>query len=45
VELHINLPFGSVDLQAVVRNRNAFRHGFEFSDNNVARQLVERYLH
>jgi hypothetical protein len=45
VELHINLPFRSVDVQAVVRNRNAFRHGFEFADHNVARQLIELHLH
>jgi hypothetical protein len=34
VELHINLPFGSVDLRAVVQNRNAFRDGFEFADHS-----------
>jgi hypothetical protein len=45
VELHINLPFRSVNVQAVVRNRNAFRHGFEFLENNAARQLFEGYLH
>jgi hypothetical protein len=31
VDLRINLPLGSVDQRAVVRNRNAFRHGFEFA--------------
>ena len=38
VDLRINLPLGSVDQRAVVRNRNAFRHGFEFADreNKVA---------
>jgi len=40
VELHINLPLGSVDVQACVRNRNAFRHGFEFSDHKAARKLI-----
>jgi hypothetical protein len=45
VDLHINLPFGSVDVQAVVRNRNAFRHGFEFADHKSARQLIADYLH
>jgi len=44
VELHINLPIGSLDVQAFVRNRNAFRHGFEFADNEVARQLIAGYL-
>jgi hypothetical protein len=45
VELHINLPIGSLDVQAFVRNRNAFRHGFEFADNEVARQLIAGCLH
>ena len=45
VELHINLPFGEVDMQAVVRERNAFRHGFEFADHKVARQRIAPYLH
>jgi|HubBroStandDraft_5_1064220.scaffolds.fasta_scaffold458053_1 hypothetical protein len=45
VELHIKLPIGSLDVQAFVRNRNAFRHGFEFADNEVARQLIADYLH
>jgi hypothetical protein len=31
VDLRINLPLGPVDQRAVVRNRNAFRHGFEFA--------------
>jgi hypothetical protein len=43
-ELHIKLPFGSsVDVQAVVRNKSAFRHGFEFADHTVARQLINRH--
>ena len=45
VELHINLPAGSVDVQAFVRNRAAFRHGFEFADHKAARQLLAGYLH
>lgn len=45
VEVHIHLPPGSVDVQAFVRNRNAFRHGFEFADHKVARQLIAGYLH
>jgi hypothetical protein len=36
VELHINLPFESLDLRAVVRNRNAFHYGFEFADHSLA---------
>jgi hypothetical protein len=30
VHLRINLPLGPVDQRAVVRNRDAFRHAFEF---------------
>jgi hypothetical protein len=44
VELHINLPIRSVDVKAFVRNRNAFRHGFEFADNELARQLIAGYF-
>jgi hypothetical protein len=32
VGLRISFPLGSVEQGAVVRSRNAFRHGFEFSD-------------
>jgi PilZ domain-containing protein len=45
LELHVNLPFGSVDVQAVVRNRNAFRYGFEFTEHEVARERIAPYLH
>ena len=31
VDLRINLPRGPLDRRAVVRNRSAFRHGFEFA--------------
>lgn len=41
-ELHINFPLASVDLKAIVRNRNAFRHGFEFVDHKAARKLIEQ---
>jgi hypothetical protein len=43
VELHIGLPLGSVDLRAVVRNRNAFRYGFEFADHKMARKLINEH--
>jgi hypothetical protein len=45
VEFHINLPVAAVHVQAFVRNRSAFRHGFEFADNEVVRQLIASYLH
>jgi hypothetical protein len=32
VNLSISLPLGPVEQRAVVRNRNAFRHGFEFAN-------------
>jgi len=31
MDLRINLPLGPVDRRAVVRNRDAFRHGCEFA--------------
>lgn len=37
VDLHINLPLGPVDQRAVVRNKNALRHGFEFTDHKRSR--------
>ena len=40
VELRISLPLGSGDVRAVVRNINAFRHGFEFVDHEAARKLI-----
>jgi hypothetical protein len=43
VELHISLPLGSVELRAVVRNRNAFRYGFEFADHKLARKLINEH--
>lgn len=30
VTAEIHLPFGAKTVEAVVRNRNNFRHGFEF---------------
>ena len=32
VELNFTLPFGPVTIPAMVRQRNAFRYGFEFVD-------------
>ena len=43
VSLHINLPLGSVDQRAVVRNRAAFRHGFEFNDRKMARKQINEH--
>ncbi|HXR16421.1 MAG TPA: PilZ domain-containing protein [Terriglobales bacterium] len=43
VGVHINLPGGSIDQRAVVRNINAFRHGFEFADHRAARKQINEY--
>ena len=43
VELQMRLPLGSVDLRAVVRNRNAFRYGFVFADHEMARKLINEH--
>jgi hypothetical protein len=40
VELEFTLPFGKVLLYAVVRQRNAFRYGFQFIDPSVARKAL-----
>jgi hypothetical protein len=32
VELEFTLPFGAVKIYAVVRQRNAFRYGFQFAE-------------
>jgi hypothetical protein len=43
VGLDINLPFGPVSVRAVVRDRNVFRHGFEFVQPIPAQDLITRY--
>jgi PilZ domain len=40
VELDFELPLGRVNVRAVVRERNAFRYGFQFVQPNAARQLI-----
>ena len=42
VELTFTLPFRSVTIQAIVRQRNAFRYGFEFVDANPANEIIRR---
>lgn len=39
VRLQFALPLGSVEVQAVVRQRNAFRYGFEFLEASNAPEL------
>ena len=40
VDLDFELPLGSVNVRAVVRERNAFRYGFEFVKPNAAHHLI-----
>jgi len=41
VELNLKLPLGSVHMRAAVRNRNVFRHGFEFVQPRTAREAMK----
>jgi len=40
VELDFELPLGLVSVRAVVRERSAFRYGFQFVQPNAANQLI-----
>jgi hypothetical protein len=40
VELDFELPLGWVNVHAVVRERNAFRYGFQFVQPNAAHELI-----
>jgi len=42
VTLEIELPLGPVSVRAVVRNRNIFRHGFEFVQSDIGRELIKK---
>lgn len=42
VRLEFSLPSGEVELLAMVRQRNAFRYGFEFIENSAGRERVTR---
>jgi hypothetical protein len=42
VQLSFSLPLGEVEIGALVRQRSAFRYGFEFVEQGPARELVER---
>jgi len=42
VELDFALPCGAVTIQAIGRQRNAFRYGFEFVDSDSAHELIRR---
>jgi hypothetical protein len=42
VRLIFTLPMGSVEVNALVRSRNAFRHGFEFVADDASQLLIRR---
>jgi len=42
VELNFTLPSGPVTILAMVRQRNAFRYGFEFADSASLRLVIRR---
>ena len=42
VELNFTLPCGSVTIHAMVRQRNAFRYGFEFIDPDFVHEFIRR---
>jgi PilZ domain-containing protein len=42
VQLDFSFPFHHVSLLAVVKQRNAFRYGFQFADPGDTRELIGR---
>jgi hypothetical protein len=40
VEVNLKLHIGRVNVRATIRNRNAFRHGFQFVEPNPALHLI-----
>ena len=42
LELDFELPCGAVTVQAIGRQRNAFRYGFEFVDSDSVNELIRR---
>jgi hypothetical protein len=41
VELQFMVPFGPVKVYATVRQRNAFRYGFQFVESYSAHQIIQ----
>ena len=41
VELQFTLPFGPVTVYAIVRQRNAFRYGFQFVESNAVHEIIQ----
>ena len=42
VRLEFTLPAGGIEIHALVRQRRAFRYGFEFIEGGPARKLISR---
>lgn len=42
VRLEFTLPSGDIEVLALVRQRNAFRYGFEFIEDGAPRSLIDR---
>ena len=42
VRLEFNLPLGEVEVHALVRQRNAFRYGFQFVESSSAQDVIGR---
>ncbi len=42
VRLEFSLPAGDVEVHALVRQRNAFRYGFQFVETSSAQDLIGR---
>jgi len=42
VRLELKLPLGEVEVHALVRQRNAFRYGFQFIQSSSAQEVIGR---
>jgi c-di-GMP-binding flagellar brake protein YcgR len=42
VRLEFSLPLGEVEIHALVRQRNAFRYGFQFVESSSAQDIIGR---
>jgi hypothetical protein len=42
VRLEFSLADGEVDIHALVRQRNAFRYGFQFLESEQAQEIIGR---
>jgi hypothetical protein len=42
VRLEFTLPLGDVEVLAMVRQRNAFRYGFQFMESSSAQEVIGR---